>query len=319
MSSPLDFLDASSQFLNKRVKRISPFFVPKVLPNMAAGLVSMRFGITGPQHAVSTACATGAHAIGDAYRAVQRGDVDVAVAGGTDACVDVLTFGGFSSLRALSSKFNDDPAHASRPFDRRRDGFVLGEGAAVLILEDLEHARRRGAAAIAEVRGYGMSSDAHHITQPAPGGAGAVRAMRAAFRGSGLGPQDAAVCYINAHATSTPQGDEAEQRAIASLFGERAVSAAHTSPVLVSSTKGATGHMLGAAGAAEALFSVLALRDRRAPPTLNLEHLEPALLANVVGPTPRNLPGTGQLAAVSNSFGFGGTNCSLLFSTVEGG
>jgi 3-oxoacyl-[acyl-carrier-protein] synthase II len=312
MSCTTDMAEAGALLKDGKLRRLSPFFVPRTLVNMAAGAVSMQFGLQGPNHAVSTACASGAHGIGDAFRMVQRGDATVMVAGGTEACVDAVALGGFSRLKALSIKYNDDPAKASRPFDKERDGFVLGEGAGILVLEELEHARARNARIYAEIRGYGMSSDAFHITQPPPDGAGAALAMRRALAGAGVAPSE--IAYINAHATSTPIGDDVEQNAIASVF----LSEGNNYCPVVSSTKGAVGHLLGAAGAVEAAFTVLASYHRLAPPNCNLEVPDPALLPGlVVGKEAVELKDEERRPAVlSNSFGFGGTNASLVFGPV---
>ncbi|KAI3436110.1 hypothetical protein D9Q98_002168 [Chlorella vulgaris] len=306
MSSTADMAEAGVLLAEGKLRRLSPYFVPKTLVNMAAGAVSIKYGLQGPNHAVATACATGAHALGDAFSMIRRGDADVMLAGGTESCVDAVALAGFSRLKALSTQFNDDPAAASRPFDARRDGFVMGEGAGVVVMEELGHAMRRGATVYGEVRGYGMSGDAHHITQPPADGGGAQLAMLRALARAGLAAEQ--ICYINAHATSTPQGDDIEQRAIAAVFGADSLPA-------VSSTKGATGHLLGAAGAVEAIFSLLALRYGIAPPTVNLTSPDPALLAGLVAGTPRRLP-TGPRAVLSNSFGFGGTNAALVFATA---
>eukprot|EP00884_Botryococcus_braunii_P022662 jgi/Botrbrau1/907/Bobra.0167s0024.2 len=328
--------------------KLSPYFVPKILNNMAGGIISIQRGFQGPNHCAATACATGAHCIGDAARFVRNGDADVVLAGGAESCIDAIAIAGFDRMRALSTGFNEEPQAASRPFDAERDGFVLAEGAGLLVLEELQHALARGARIYAEVRGYGLSGDAHHMTQPDEGGRGARLAMRRALRQTGL-PRSV-VAHVNAHATSTPLGDAIEARAIADvfsredenereqvrrveqaallrdpLFGGSVFTAAverqqsgglpHSLPA-VSSTKGATGHLLGAAGAVEAVFAVLALVDHVVPPTLNLKRADaenPLGLA-LVGPTPRALP-TGPKAVLTNSFGFGGTNASLLFST----
>ncbi|EFN53239.1 hypothetical protein CHLNCDRAFT_59740 [Chlorella variabilis] len=318
MSCTADMADAGVLVAEGKLRRLSPFFVPKTLVNMAAGAVSIAHGLQGPNHAVATACATGAHAIGDAFSMIRRGDADVMLAGGTESCVDAIALAGFGRLKALSTRYNGDPAAASRPFDRHRDGFVMGEGAGVVVLEELQHALDRGAAIYGEVRGYGLSGDAHHITQPPPDGIGAQLAMRGALRQAGLRPRD--ICYINAHATSTPQGDDIEQRAIAAVFGEAATSASPPGggpPLAVSSTKGATGHLLGAAGAVEAIFSLLALRHGVAPATANLADPDPPLLANLVAGQPCALA-PGPRAVLSNSFGFGGTNAALVFCTAPG-
>ncbi len=284
------------------LKRISPFFIPSALINLASGHVSIRFGFKGPNHAVVTACATGVHAIGDAARLIAWGDAEVMVAGGTEAAICELGIAGFCASRALSTGFNETPTRASRPWDRDRDGFVMGEGAGILVLEELEHARKRGAKIYAEVAGYGLSGDAHHITAPAEGHDGAFRAMKAAFRNARIAPDE--VDYINAHGTSTPLGDDLELEAVERLFGN------HAGRLAMSSTKSATGHLLGAAGAIEAVFSVLAIRDQVAPPTLNLDQpSRPSAIDRVAHEAqPRQIK-----VALSNSFGFGGTNASILF------
>jgi 3-oxoacyl-[acyl-carrier-protein] synthase II len=279
--------------------KISPFFIPMFIADIAAGIVSMRFNARGPNYATVSACATSAHAIGDAYRAIQYGDAEVMITGGAEATVTPMAIGGFANMKALSER-NDSPATASRPFDATRDGFVMGEGSAVIVLEELEHARRRGARIYAEVAGYGATGDAYHLTAPAPDGEGAQRAMKRAMADGGLTPAD--VQYINAHGTSTPANDFNETRAIKAVFGERAKS------LNVSSTKSATGHMLGAAGSLEFIISALVVRDGVIPPTINYETPDPELDLNYTPNTPVNRDVT---AALSNSFGFGGHNVTL--------
>jgi len=285
-----------------RVRRLSPFFIPSALINLASGHVSIKFGFKGPNHSVVTACATGVHALGDASRLIGLGDADVMVAGGTEAAVNPLGIGGFCASRALSTGFNDTPTKASRPWDRDRDGFVMGEGAGVVVLEEYEHAKKRGAKIYAEVCGYGMSGDAYHITAPAEGHDGAFRAMSAALRNGRIAPDQ--IQYVNAHGTSTPLGDDLELEAVERLFGDAAKG------VAMSSTKSATGHLLGAAGAIEAIFSVLAVRDNVAPPTLNLDNPSRESVIDRVAHTAQERR---IEVALSNSFGFGGTNASILF------
>ncbi len=298
--------DASKLVLEGRVKRLSPFFIPSALINLASGHLSIKYGFKGPNHSAVTACATGVHAIGDAMRLIKLGDADVMVAGGAEAAVCELGIGGFSASRALSTAFNDEPVRASRPWDRDRDGFVMGEGAGVVVLEEYEHARARGAKIYGEVVGYGLSGDAHHITAPAEGHEGAFRAMRAAFRNGGLQPSD--VQYVNAHGTSTPLGDDLELEAVERFFGAAARG------LTMSSTKSATGHLLGAAGAVESIFSLLAIRDRVAPPTLNLE--QPSR-ESVIDRVPMASQDRAIDCVLSNSFGFGGTNASIIFRRVS--
>ncbi|KAK8568985.1 hypothetical protein V6N12_007518 [Hibiscus sabdariffa] len=299
-----DILDAAQMICEKRLRRLSPFFIPRILINMASGHVSMKYGFQGPNHAAVTACATGAHSIGDAMRMVQFGDADVMVAGGTESSIDALSIAGFCKARALTTKYNSCPVEASRPFDCGRDG--IGEGSGVLILEELEHAKSRGAKIYAEVRGYGMSGDAHHITQPHIDGRGAVLAMARALKQSGLHPNQ--VDYVNAHATSTPLGDAIEANAIKTIFTDHATSGA----LAFSSTKGAVGHLLGAAGAVEAIFTVLAIHHGIAPLTLNLSNPDHVFTDAFMPLTAsKEMP---IRVALSNSFGFGGTNASLLFA-----
>ncbi|HZB90833.1 MAG TPA: beta-ketoacyl-ACP synthase II [Stellaceae bacterium] len=284
-------------------RRLSPFFIPSNLINLASGHVSIRYGFTGPNHAVVTACSTGAHAIGDAARLIMWDDADVMVCGGTEAAICRLGIAGFAAARALSTAFNDQPSRASRPWDEARDGFVMGEGAGILVLEELEHAKKRGAKIYAEVVGYGLSGDAHHITAPAADGNGAFRAMRNALKRANLDPEQ--IDYINAHGTSTPLGDEIELGAVKRLFG------AHAYQLSMSSTKSSIGHLLGAAGSVEAIFSILAMRDGVVPPTLNLEKPSPSCDIDLVPLQAKERP---VRYALSNSFGFGGTNASLVFA-----
>ena len=283
-------------------RRVSPFFVPGRLINLAAGYVSIEFGLKGPNHAVVTACSTGAHAIGDAGRLIALGDADVMVAGGAESPVNRISMAGFSACRALSTAFNDTPDKASRPYDRDRDGFVMGEGAGCVVLEEYEHARRRGARIYAELIGYGLSGDAFHITAPASDGDGAYRCMSAAIRRAGV--PAASIDYINAHGTSTPLGDEIEVKAVERVVGNAA------GRISMSSTKSSVGHLLGAAGAVEAIFSVLAIRDRVAPPTINLDNPSVETPLDLV---PHKAHKRDIDVVLSNSFGFGGTNASLVF------
>ncbi len=294
--------EASVLVAQGKSRRLSPFFIPSALINLASGHVSIKYGFKGPNHSVVTACATGVHAIGDAARLIILGDADVMVAGGAEGAVNELGMAGFCASRALSTNFNDQPTAASRPWDRDRDGFVMGEGSGIVVLEELEHAKARGAKIYGEVGGYGMSGDAHHITAPAEGHEGAYRAMRAAFRNGGAHPGD--VQYVNAHGTSTPLGDDLELEAVERFFGDDAKGLA------MSSTKSATGHLLGAAGAIEAIFSLLAIRDSVVPPTLNLENPS---RASVIDRVPLVAQERRVDVALSNSFGFGGTNASILF------
>ena len=288
-------------------RRLSPFFIPAALINLLSGQVSIRYGFKGPNHAVVTACSTGAHAIGDASRLIALDEADVMVAGGSEAAVCRLGIAGFAASRALSTNFNDTPERASRPWDEARDGFVMGEGAGVVVLEELEHAKARGAEIYAEVRGYGMSGDAHHITAPAEDGDGAFRAMRNALRNAGVNHDE--VSYVNAHGTSTPLGDEIELGAVKRLLGD------HAKSISMSSTKSAVGHLLGAAGAVEAIFSILALRDDVVPPTLNLDNPSPG--CDGVDLVPHEAKSREVAVAMSNSFGFGGTNASLVIAAYN--
>jgi 3-oxoacyl-[acyl-carrier-protein] synthase II len=282
-------------------RKVSPFFIPGRLINLASGYVSIAHGLKGPNHAVVTACSTGAHAIGDASRLISFGDADVMVAGGTESPISRIGMAGFCAARALSTGFNDTPEKASRPYDKDRDGFVMGEGAGIVVLEEYEHAKARGAKIYAEVTGYGLSGDAYHITSPAPDGDGGFRSMAAALKRAGITTSD--IDYINAHGTSTQVGDEIELSAVERLLGNAA------SKVSMSSTKSSTGHLLGAAGAIEAIFSILAIRDNIAPPTINLEHPSVQTAIDLVPQTPRKREIN---VALSNSFGFGGTNASVI-------
>ena len=282
-------------------RKISPFFIPSAIVNLAAGQVSIRWGAKGPNEATCTACTTSAHSIGDAMKIVARGDADVMIAGGSEAAITPMGIGGFAAMRALSTR-NDEPEKSSRPFDAERDGFVVGEGAGILILEEIEHARRRDAKIYAELVGYGMSADAYHITQPAEGGEGAYRVMVNTLKDAGVGPED--VGYVNAHGTSTPLGDRLETMAIKAAFG------AHAKKLAVSSTKSMTGHVLGGAGGIEAGITVLALRDQCVPPTINQENPDPECDLDYVPNKPRRAH---LEYALTNSFGFGGTNGCLLF------
>jgi 3-oxoacyl-[acyl-carrier-protein] synthase II len=291
----------------KGPRRVSPFFIPGRIINLASGFVSIAHGLKGPNHAVVTACSTGAHAIGDATRMVALGDADVMVAGGAESPVNRMSLSGFSALRALSTAFNDDPKRASRPYDKDRDGFVMGEGSGAVVLEELEHAKARGAKIYAEVVGYGMSGDAYHITAPAPDGDGAFRCMSMAIKRAGITAAD--IDYINAHGTSTPLGDEIELGAAQRLVGNNA------GKISMSSTKSCIGHLLGAAGAVEAIFSILAIRDRVAPPTINLDNPSVETPIDLV---PHKARQRDIDVALSNSFGFGGTNASLIFRRYNG-
>jgi len=292
-----------SNLLSGGPRKVSPFFIPGAIINLAAGHVSIKYGARGPNEATATACTTSAHAIGDAFRLIQRDDADVMIAGGTEASITPLGVAGFAAMRALSTR-NDDPQHASRPFDKDRDGFVVGEGAGILILEELEFAKARGANILAEIVGYGLSADAFHMTGMAPEGEGCYRSMKHALKVAGVSPDQ--IDYVNAHATSTPLGDALESKAIENVFGERATN--HT--LLVSSTKSMTGHLLGGAGGLEAGITVMAMLEQMAPPTMNIVELDPQCRLNYVP----NKPQPAKIDyALSNSFGFGGTNGSLVF------
>ncbi|MHB8302761.1 MAG: beta-ketoacyl-ACP synthase II [Acidobacteriaceae bacterium] len=284
-------------------RKISPFFIPAAIVNLAAGQVSIRHGAKGPNEATATACTTSAHSIGDAYRIVERDDADVMIAGGAEAAITPMGVGGFAAMRALSTR-NDDPTHACRPFDKDRDGFIIGEGAGILVLEELEHAKARGAKILAEIIGYGMSADAYHMSSMAPGGEGCARAMRNAMKSAGIQPHE--IDYVNAHATSTQLGDALESAAITAVFGEHATS----HKLKISSTKSMTGHLLGGAGGLEAGITVMAMQKGKLPPTTNLVDPDPACTLDYIP----NKPISHQVdVALSNSFGFGGTNGSLIF------
>ena len=292
-------------YLKEGVRRISPFFIPMLIANLASGQISIRFGAKGPNSCVVTACATGTNAIGDAYKIIQRGDADVMIAGGTESVITPLGIGGFCAARALSTR-NDEPKRASRPFDKNRDGFVMGEGSGILILEEMESALKRGAKIYCEIVGYGMSADAFHITSPPPGGEGAVRCMKMALKSGGISPTE--VDYINAHATST-FADSLETQAIKTVFNE------HAYKLSVSSTKSMTGHLLGAAGGVEAIFSILAIERGTIPPTINYETKDPECDLDYVPNTARK---SDVNVAMSNSFGFGGTNATVIFKKYKG-
>lgn len=291
--------------LERGAKKITPFFIPMVIPNMGAGQISIIFKLKGPNLSVTTACAAGTHAVGEAYRSIQRGDCDVAVTGGSESVICPMAVGGFNAMKALSTR-NDEPEKASRPFDRDRDGFVIGEGGGILILEELEHAQARGAKIYAEVVGYGLSGDGYHIAAPPEDGEGAVRCIRMALETAGLAPQD--IDYVNAHGTSTPLNDQGETRALKTVFGD------HAYQLAVSSTKSMTGHLLGGAGGIEAVFTALSIFHQTAPPTMNLDNPSPECDLDYVPNVARKMP---IRAAISNSFGFGGTNAVLVMKRYE--
>ncbi len=298
--------EASVTLLERGPRRVSPFFIPGRIINLAGGYVSIEHGLKGPNHAVVTACSTGTHAIGDAARIIALGDADVMLAGGAESPINRISIAGFAACRALSTGFNDEPTRASRPYDRDRDGFVMGEGAGVLVLEEYEHAKARGAKIYGEVIGYGMSGDAYHITSPTEDGDGAYRCMAAAIKRAGISPSD--IDYVNAHGTSTPLGDEIELKAVERIMGNA------TAKLSMSSTKSAIGHLLGAAGAVEAIFSLLALRDGAVPPTINLDNPSVETAIDLV---PHKAKQKQIDTVLSNSFGFGGTNASLIFRRVS--
>jgi len=299
--------ETTVQMYEKGPRKVSPFFIPSALINLLSGQTSIRFGLKGPNHSVVTACSTGAHAIGDASRIIAMDDADVMVAGGAEAAISRLGMAGFAACRALSTGFNDEPARASRPYDKDRDGFVMGEGAGIVVLEELEHAKARGAKIYGEVTGYGLSGDAYHITAPAEDGDGGFRSMNMALKRAGLSGSD--IDYVNAHGTSTPKGDEIELNAVARLFGDA------VDGLAMSSTKSAIGHLLGAAGAVEAIFCLLAMRDNIVPPTLNLENpsVDTPIQLAPLKPVEKRID-----TVLSNSFGFGGTNATLVMRRFNG-
>jgi len=299
-------LEQHLTLLERGPKRLSPFFIPMLIINMASGTVAMMFGLKGPNTAISTACATGSHAIGDAYHIIKRDEADMFLAGGSEAALIPLGVGGFCAMRALTTSRNDDPERASRPFDRTRDGFVMSEGAGIVMLEEREHARKRGANILGEIIGYGMSADAHHLTAPAPNGEGAVRSMRAALKSARTSPD--LVSYINAHGTSTPLNDKFETEAVKTVFGD------HARKIVISSTKSHMGHLLGAAGGVEAIATLLSLQEGIAPPTINYEEPDPECDLDYAPNTAREMK---MEYALSNSFGFGGTNATLVFKKSE--
>ncbi|MBN9412470.1 MAG: beta-ketoacyl-ACP synthase II [Candidatus Paracaedimonas acanthamoebae] len=299
--------EAAKTMLEQGPRRVTPFFIPSCLINLASGHVSIKYGFKGPNHSVVTACSTSANAIGDASRLIQYGDADVMIAGGAEAAINELGICGFAAMKALSTSFNDTPERASRPWDRDRDGFVMGEGAGVVVLEELEHAKKRGAKIYAELVGYGLSGDAHHVTAPHPEGDGAFRSMQAAIRNAKLSPED--VDYVNAHGTSTPMGDEIELGAVKRLMGS------HSEHVSMSSTKSSIGHLLGAAGAVESIFCIMGIVDGIMPPTLNLDNVDDTCKG--IDLIPHKAKEKKVKVALSNSFGFGGTNASLVFKAFS--
>ena len=301
-----EIADTTKLLLESGPRKVSPFFIPSALINLCSGQVSIKHGFKGPNHSVVTACATGAHAIGDSARLIQYGDADVMVAGGTEGSLCRLAIAGFAAAKTLSTKYNDEPERASRPYDKDRDGFLFGEGAGILVLEEYEHAKKRGAKIYAEVLGYGLSGDAHHITSPAEDGNGGYRAMEMALRHAKLTPAD--IDYVNTHGTSTPVGDEIEVRAIERLFGDA------VKGLSLSSTKSSIGHLLGAAGAVEGAFTALAIKNGMIPPTLNLENPS---FESEIDLTPLKSKARDIKYALSNSFGFGGTNAALVLGRVD--
>jgi 3-oxoacyl-[acyl-carrier-protein] synthase II len=295
--------------MEKGPRKITPYFIPSTISNLAPGQISMRYGFKGPNYTTTSACSSGAHAIGEAFRWIQRGDIDIAVAGGTEATITGLGVGGFTAMRALSER-NDEPQRASRPFDKGRDGFVMSEGAGILVLEERERALKRGAKIYCEIVGYGATSDAYHLTQPAPGGEGAQRAMKMAFRDGKIDPER--VGYVNAHATSTPIGDKQELQALKAIFGARALSEGKSDGLWISATKSMTGHLLGAAGGLEAVFSVKTLETGIVPPTINLEDRDDEALGMEL--VAHKAKERALDIVISNAFGFGGTNVTLAFA-----
>lgn len=301
-----DIEDTSISYFEKGYHKVSPYYVPRILPNMASGNVSIKYGLRGPNHCVSTACSTGAHSIGDAYLFIKNGLADVMLAGASDASISPTCVSGFARARALTTKYNDNPIKASRPFDINRSGFVIAEGSGVIILESLEHALKRNAKIYAEIVGYGLTGDSGHLTAPLEDGDGAIRCMLMALKTAGVSPKD--IDYINAHATSTQLGDKVESEAIYNVFKDNIDS------LDVSSTKGSTGHLLGASGAVEAIYTILSVYHNEIPPTINLDQLDESIKINIVG---NNSKTKRVNMAMSNSFGFGGTNCSLVFSSFS--